>query len=107
MSPLHSKCTGRKSSLFSTDHPAATSYTDQSNANKLDFALPVACDRGDVVGEVDALVLDAEAEGRLDDTENVEALADAFVGDRQIDRELEDFLFERSDLEVDDDVDGV
>ena len=87
--------------------PAANPTPIILNANEFDLALPVACDRGDVVGEKDALVLEAEAECRLDDTENVEALAGAFVGKRQVDLELKDLPLEWSDLEQDNDVDGV
>jgi len=73
----------------------------------LDFAVPFASDRIDVVGKVDAAVVEREAERRLDDTEHIEALADGFIGDRQVDREFVDFLLEDRDFEPHDDVEDV
>jgi len=90
-----------------TDSPIPSQILCTSNADQLDLVLPMARDRVDGVGKVDAFVLEAETECRFDDTDYVEALADASVGKRQLDGELVDLFLEGSDFEENDDVDGI
>jgi hypothetical protein len=64
--------------------------------------------RVDVVLEVEAFVLKAEAEARFDNADEIEALADALVGkERHLDAEVDDLLLDTKDFEVHGDLDKV